>query len=79
MVDDDRLNQARNNIKIEDHIELVKVAYYQSNMNIFNSLIESAIYRSENRRIEMPYIVDIDIKYSKSIHPNVRNGYQIIH
>ena len=28
MVDEDKFNQARSNVKIEDHIELVKVAYY---------------------------------------------------
>ena len=79
MIDEEKFNQARNNIKIEDHIELIKVAYYQQNIQIFNSLVESGMYRSQYRRVEMPFIIDIDIKYSNSMYPNVKNGYEIIH
>jgi len=39
MVDEDKYRECQENIKIEDHIELVKVAYYLQNKSIFNQLI----------------------------------------
>ena len=53
-------------------------AYDVGNMGIFEDLSQSAFTRSKYRRIEMPYITDIDIVVSEQPNPNIKNGYEKI-
>ena len=62
----------------EHHVELIKHAYDTKNSKVMNELIESANIRAKYRRIEVPYVVDIDIQESDTSYPYVENGFEII-
>jgi len=53
-------------------------AYDVGNICIFEDLSQSASIRSKNRRIEMPYITDIEIVVSEQPNPVIKNGYEKI-
>lgn len=60
----------------EYHVELMHNALEVGNSKVFESLRDSAMIRSKYRRIEVPYINDIDIKYSEDMYPNRNNGFE---
>ena len=47
-------------------------------MKIFDDVSNGAYIRCKYRRLEVPYIVDIDIKVSNNPNPNIPNGYEKI-
>lgn len=47
-------------------------------MKIFDEVANSAHIRCKFRRLEVPYIVDIDFKVSATPNPNIPNGYEKI-
>ena len=53
-------------------------AFDVGNISIFEDLSQSADIRSKNRRIETPYITDIEIVVSEQPNPEIKNGYEKI-
>ena len=83
MIDEDKYKQCLKNIKLEDHCEMIKCAYYfdikdKDGKTLFSQLIETGLFRCENRRIEVPFITDIIFKDSDHIEPERPNGYELI-
>jgi len=63
---------------LEYHIELIHYAFELAKHPIFEELTRTALIRCNYRRLEKPYIVDIDILPSHSEYPNIPNGYEKI-
>lgn len=53
-------------------------AYDCGNTKIFEEVSESALKRCKYRRLEVPYIVDIDLRVWTTPYPNIPNGYEKI-
>lgn len=70
--------QSSMNVPLEYHIELAHHAYDVNNMKLFEEISQSAYTRCKYRRVEVPYISDIDILVSNNNHPNIPNGYDKI-
>jgi len=76
MIDDATFRFHSDNIPLEFHLELLKEAYDIENYTIFNKLVEMAEKRVELRRLEHPFVTDIDFGYKISKHQNVDNGFE---
>ena len=63
---------------LEIHFELLKHAFDLQKTAIFNDLLAQASKRCDYRRLEVPYISDIDFEISNDMDVNVRNGYEKI-
>lgn len=63
---------------MEFHIELIIHAYEVQNNSVFESLIKTAQVRTRFRRLEVPYITEIDLICSHHPKPNVPNGFELI-
>lgn len=61
---------------LELHYELLKHAYDVQKQTIFNELLAFAFKRCDYRRIEVPYVCDLDFEVSNEMDINVRNGYE---
>ena len=59
-------------------MELANHAFDCGNTKIFEEVSESALKRCKNRRLECPYIVEVDILISTTPHPNIPNGFDKI-
>jgi len=70
--------KASNNVPVEIHVEVLKHAYDVNNMKVYSDLLQTALIRCKYRRIEVPYISDIDIQFSTIPHSNIPNGYEKI-
>jgi hypothetical protein len=76
--DDARARKVTNNFPIEMHFDLLKAAFDTKKYQMFSELLNTAIKRTNFRRVEVPYITDIDFEVSNDIDVNVRNGYEKI-
>lgn len=65
-------------IPLEYHIELIHYAYEVRNDHVFDELTKAALVRTNFRRLEVPFIVDIDIVADYDPNPNIPNGYDRI-
>jgi len=59
-------------------VEMAHHAYDCGNVKIFEELSESAFKRCKYRRLEAPYIVEVEILTSASPAVNVPNGFEKI-
>jgi len=67
--------KASQNAPLELHIELLKHAY-DLKSKIYNDLFQTALVRCQHRRVEVPYITDIQLLEAPIPHPNIPNGYE---
>lgn len=67
--------KASQNVPIELHIELLKQAY-DLKSKLYGDLLQTALVRCQHRRVEVPYIVDIQLLEAPIAHPNIPNGYE---
>lgn len=70
--------KASANVPLEIHLELVKHAYDCRLWDIFFNLSEWAEVRIVNRRIEHPYVADVDIIYSSMPDSKIPKGFEKI-
>lgn len=63
---------------LEYHVELAHHAYDVNNIKAFDEISHSAFIRCKYRRIEVPYIQDVNIVISTIPNPNIPNGYDKI-
>ena len=63
---------------IELQIELLKLAFDLEKWDIFSDLLENIKLRIKYRRIEVPFIADIDVLVTSIPHSNVPNKYSKI-
>lgn len=70
--------KASKNVSLETHLELLKFAYDCRLWDIFYNLTEFAEVRIANRRIEYPYVNDIDILYSSMPDSKIPKGFEKI-
>jgi len=63
---------------LELHFELMKHAFDIQKTAVFTDLLSHAFKRCDFRRLEVPYIADIDFEISNDMDVNVRNGYEKI-
>lgn len=70
--------KASSRIPLEYHIELIHYAYEIRNEIVFDELTRTALVRAQLRRLEVAYIVDIDIIADYDPNPNIPNGYEKI-
>ena len=66
------------NFPLHLHFELIKHAFDTTQVAIFADLLSHAFKRCDFRRLEVPYISDIDFEVSSDIKVNVREGYELI-
>ena len=78
MLSEKEWKKCSNNVSLELHIDLIKQAYDVNNTKIYSELLQTALIRCKFRRIEVPYIVDLDIIVSSIPNPNIPNGYEKI-
>jgi len=76
MIDDATFRMHSDNIPLEYHLDLLKEAYDVENYTIFNELVKMAETRVALRRLEFPYVTDIDFGYKISKNQNVDNGFE---
>lgn len=67
--------KASQNVPLELHIELLKHAY-DLKIKIYNELLQTALVRCKYRRVEVPYIVDIQLQEANIPQSNIPNGYE---
>ncbi|EAR94374.2 hypothetical protein TTHERM_00049190 (macronuclear) [Tetrahymena thermophila SB210] len=78
LVKEKEWKKASARIPLEYHIELIHYAYEVRNEQVFDELTRTALVRTTFRRLEVPYIVDIDIIADYDPNPNIPNGYERI-
>lgn len=78
MTSEREFKRASAGIPLEIHIELLKHAYDANNYTVFYDLAATADTRCRLRRLEVPYIVDLDILMSSIPNSNIPNGYEKI-
>ncbi len=59
-------------------MELVHYCFETGNQKAFEDLTRTALIRCKHRRIEMPYINDVEIIPSETPYPNDKSGYDRI-
>ena len=69
---------ASESFPLEYHIELVRHAFDVGNSAAFEELSQAALLRCQFRRIEVPYLADVDLLASTTSQPNIPNGYEKI-
>jgi hypothetical protein len=67
---------ASNNIPLEVHIEMIKIAYTCKMWPEFEDLMESALIRLKFRRYEVPYLATVDVLMSMAKDANIPNGFE---
>ena len=67
--------KASQNVPIELHIELLKNAY-DLGSKVYNDLLQTALVRCFHRRVEVPYIVDIQLEEAPTPNSNIPNDYE---
>lgn len=65
-------------VSIETHMELLKASYDCKMWKEYIELLESLIVRIKYRRIEMPYISEIEVQTSSIQYANIPNKYEKI-
>ena len=75
MVPEDVWTKASSAIPIEFHVELIQQAYDTDQREIFDYLVKTAFLRFKYRRLEVPYITDINLLVSRFPNSNIPNGY----
>ncbi|CAD8200548.1 unnamed protein product [Paramecium pentaurelia] len=65
-------------LPLEYQIEFAHHAYDVGNIKVFEDISNSAYVRCKYRRIEVPYIQDVNILISTNPYPNIPNGYDKI-
>lgn len=70
--------KACSNVPLEIHLELLKHAYDCRLWDIFSNLSDWAEVRISNRRIEHPYVTDVDIMYSSMPDSKIPKGFEKI-
>lgn len=78
MVKEVAWRKASLNVSLEIHLELVKHTYDCRLWDLFFNLSESAEIRVANRRVECPYVADIDIIYSSMPDSKIPKGFEKI-
>lgn len=73
-----QIRSISNTIPLEYHLELIKCGFDIKNHSAFQELVQLAFTRCDYRRIEHPYITDIDFIVSDTPEANVDNGYERI-
>lgn len=75
-----KMRELSNLLDLEDHFNLIKCAFDVKNYTSFQELLSMAFVRCEFRRIEHPYITDIDFEISDTPKHavNVEKGYERI-
>jgi hypothetical protein len=58
-------------LPLEYQLEFAQHAFDCGNMRIFEEVSRSAHTRCKYRRLEVPYIVDVDIKVTPHPNPNI--------
>jgi hypothetical protein len=66
------------NFPLDIHMELLKAAYDCERWKEFTDLLETMIIRLKYRRVEMPYLSEIDIQSSQIQYANIPNNYEKI-
>lgn len=78
MTEEKKVNKISEDFPLELHFELMKHAFDIQKQAVFADLLAHAFKRCDYRRIEMPYISDLDFEVSNDMNINVRNGYEKI-
>lgn len=78
MVKEKTWKEASSRIPLEYHIELIHYTFEANNTAAFDELVKYALVRCKFRRLEIPYINDIDFLLSLTPNPNIPNGYEKI-
>ena len=65
-------------LPLEYQIELAQHAFDVNNIKVFDEISNSAYVRCKYRRIELPYIQDVNILIATNPYPNIPNGYDKI-
>jgi hypothetical protein len=78
LTDEKKLTKISEDFPLELHFELLKHAFDVQKNAIFTDLLAHAFKRCDFRRIEVPYISDLDFEISRDMEVNVKNGYEKI-
>ena len=78
LTDEERARKVAREFPLNMHFEMVKHAFDMQKQAMFIELQTHAFARCDYRRLEVPYICDIDFDVSNDINVNVRNGYEAI-
>jgi hypothetical protein len=71
MIKEKDWKKASAKIPLEYHVELIYYAFECNNSTVLNLLLKTAIIRCKFRRIECPYVVDVDVVADFTAYPNI--------